>query len=507
MKRALILILLLISTVTLVAQSQNESFKTSRDTMTNRSEHDVGWVRAHMLDNLTFDISTGGVLYFGYEDSKGKLKDRITPNIEAHLGRWLFPMLGYRLGGGFGTAHGFISKESYLNYRPTIISASGYGTCWGTTEDVLYSGNDTIVGSLGGYYWPVDGNDNVFMQKWRYIYGGIDVMLDLSNFKYYKNINFNKPLHHLVYAGAHLRIGLSEKHPQILYFNTNFAAEGHIGYMPVWGINKHWNLYADARLSLVEGLFDREMLEGIEVLNTDLIFNLNVGVRYDFNLRSPEQRLRYYVEKGILPYSTAEVPKNIMYVQVQDVDIVQIFDTLTIIRYDTINDVVTLNIIDTLIHTRDSLINRVHQINDDTPFDSILLKRLLPYEMVFFDRDKWFIRANEAMKIDKMARIIKAYPNQKFLLIGAADSKTGTVKRNEFLSHRRADIVRDKLVLEYGIPESQLQCEYPGGILDYDPFELNRTCIIIMDHPVIHKAFEQMKAQRRAGGNVIEMEY
>ncbi len=502
MKKLLILTLVLMLSADIFAQI--ESTTTSIDTLHNRREHDVGWVHAHLLDNWCFDISAGGVLYYGYEDTKGTLKDHIAPNIEAHLQRWLFPMLGFRIGGGFGSARGFITKDTYLQYRNTLIAAGSHGTCWGRSTDVLISGPDTITGSLGGYYWPVEGNNNLFVQKWNYMYGGIDMMLNLTNFKPYKQINFQQRLHNIVYAGVHLRIGLSEKHPEILTRHTNFAAEGHIGYMPVLSLNDHWNLYADVRLSLVEGLFDREKIENIEPLGTDLIFNVNIGTRIDFNLRSEEKRLRYYIEKGVIPYNTAKASKNIFYVQAEDVDIIQIFDTVRIVRYDTINDIITLNYIDSLVQRRDNLADRVKRISDDTPFDSIILKRLLPYEMVFFDLDKWNIRPNEEMKIAKMARIIKAYPDQKFLLIGAADSKTGTVKRNEFLSHRRADIVRDRLVIEYGVDPNQLQCEYPGGILDYDPFELNRTCIIIMDHPVIHKAFDEMTSQRKAGGNVVE---
>ena len=99
---------------------------------------------------------------------------------------------------------------------------------------------------------------------------------------------------------------------------------------------------------------------------------------------------------------------------------------------------------------------------------------------------------------------MKAYPDKTFYLYGSADSKTGTVKRNDFLSKNRADIVYNRLILEYGIPEKQLKREYLGGILDYDPFILNRTTVIIMDHPAVREGFEKMKAQRKAGGNVVE---
>ena len=99
---------------------------------------------------------------------------------------------------------------------------------------------------------------------------------------------------------------------------------------------------------------------------------------------------------------------------------------------------------------------------------------------------------------------MKAFPEYTFTLYGSADSKTGTVKRNEFLSHQRADTVYNKLINQYGIPASQLRREYMGGILDYDPYPLNRATVIIMDHPAVRRAFEEMKSQRKAGGGITE---
>ena len=99
---------------------------------------------------------------------------------------------------------------------------------------------------------------------------------------------------------------------------------------------------------------------------------------------------------------------------------------------------------------------------------------------------------------------MKAYPDKKFILYGSADSKTGTKKRNDFLSKNRADVIYNRLIIEYGIKPEQMRREYLGGILDYDPFILNRTTVIIMDHPAVERAFNEMKPQRKAGGNVVE---
>lgn len=501
------------------AQSQDVISKTTIDTVSGHGEHEVGWIRSHIYDNWSFSLQGGGNLYLAYQDFKGPLLDHLGGNVELHLGRWLFPMVGIRGNIGLGRSNGFITKESYLANRGELIK--DYGNCEGSSTTSITSGNDIIKGALGGYYWTMDDNTDLFHQKWNYVYLGADLVVNLSFMKPFSRINMEQKWNHIVYAGYHIRVGLSENNPEKFsnfigmstspafkgFKNTNFANEGHIGYIFKYSLTNHINFHADARLSLIEGDFDRERLPGVELISPDLDFSAMVGLTYDFNFRSDKDRHDYYIEEGIIPYNTVSMPKFISYVQVEDLDVIMIVDTIFTVNYDTINDSVII--------TRYNDINtHYHAVNDwlsnyippTATLDSILMKRLLPYEMVFFDRDKWFIRDREEMKIAKMARLMKAYPDNKFLLYGSADSKTGTPQRNEFLSHNRADVVYDRLVNEYGIPPEQLERIYLGGILDYDPFILNRTTVIIMDHPVVKREFEKMKAQRKAGGNVVEFE-
>ena len=499
------------------ALAQDVKVVTTIDTLSGHGEHDVGWIRSHLYDNWNFSIQGGLERYLGYQDLYGPLRNLFGGNVEMHLGRWIFPMVGIRGNIGIGHSNGFITKQNYMANRPALII--DYGHCEGTSTSTIISGNDVINGSLGGYYWTIDGNDNVFQQKWNYAYIGADFVVNLSFLRTFDKVDINTKLNHIVYAGYHIRIGMSEENPEKFsnfigystspnyrgFKNTNFANEGHIGYIFKYELTKHINLQADARLSLIEGDFDRERIPGVELFSPDLDFSATVGLSYDFNFRSDRSRHDYYVEQGIIPYNTISTPKYITYVQVEDLDVIQIIDTIFTVNYDTINDSVII--------TRYNDINTHYQavhdwLNNYIPptatIDSILMKRLLPYEMVFFDRDKWFIRDREEMKIARMARIMKAYPDHKFILYGSADSKTGTVQRNETLSQLRADVVYDRLVNDYGIPKEQLERKYLGGILDYEPFILNRTTVIIMDHPVVQREFEKMKAQHKAGGNVVE---
>ena len=483
-RRLIIAFLLILTGSQIMAQEIHIS---SIDTSFTHGEHDVGWIHSHYMDNWYLDVNGGGLLYFGFEDREGPLKDQLTANFEWHLGRWIFPMVGVRFGAGIGYNHGFVTIDSYNQYHP----AHGIGSSYGTSA----------TGALCGYYWPMDDNDQLYMQKWSYLYGGADFLVNLSYMKRYDRINFTRRLNQIVYFGLSVRLSLSDNHPEV-HNDPNRAAEGHIGYIARYKINDHWNLCGDARLSIVEGTFDREIVEGVEFMRPDMMFNFMAGVSYDFNFRSDTRRRKYYIEKGLIAYNAREIPKYVAYVQSEDIKIINMIDTIMVYRTEYIDDSVIIEIVDSLQTTLDSVLHVNIAIPEETPLDSIFYNQLLPYEMVFFDLDKWDIRPSEEMKIAKMARIMKAYPDRIFILTGSADAKTGTVKRNDFLSKNRADVIFNKLVLEYGIPESQMRREYLGGIMDYDPFPLNRTTVIIMDHPAVRKAFEEMRARRKAGGGV-----
>ena len=514
MRKNIVLLLTFIS-LSLTAIAQNEIRNSLIDTIRRSGEHNVGWVRSHPLDAWTLDLNGGGHMYFGYEDGKGNLFRRITPHVEAQLGHWIFPVVGLRGVLGTGYSRGYISKDSYLRNRSALLA--DYGNCWGPSTNTLISGSDTINGSLGGYFWPMDNNNVLFVQKWKYLYAGIDLMVNLSYLKSYENVKTDSSFQHIVYVGFNVRAGLSENNPEKFsnfigyspefgtFKNTNLAAEGHLGYIFRYVVTPHFSIQADARLSIMEGNFDRERIPGVELMAPDIEFSVMAGVCYDFNLRSDKKRRDYYVEKGIVPYNSIELPKYVTFIQQEDLDVVRYTDYVTITYYDTIDDSISILQYDTIFTRYETTSPAIETyISDDESFDSIMLKRMLPYEMVFFDKNKWDIRPKEEMKIAKMARLMKAYPDKTFYLYGSADAKTGTIKRNDFLSKNRAQMVYDRLTIEYGIPEKQLKCEYLGGILDYDPFILNRTTVIIMDHPAVRKAFEEMKSKRKAGGNVVE---
>ena len=185
------------------------------------------------------------------------------PQFEAQLGHWIFPVVGIRGAFGTGSERGFITKESYLQNRSTLTA--DYGNCWGPSTNTLISGNDTIRGALGGYYWPLDNNDNLFVQNWKYIYAGLDLMVNLSYMKKYDRIKIDSSFQHIVYAGFNVRVGISEDNPEKfsnrigyshdwhMFKNTNFAAEGHLGYICRYALTPYFAVQGDAERTHVSG--------------------------------------------------------------------------------------------------------------------------------------------------------------------------------------------------------------------------------------------------------------
>jgi len=80
---------------------------------------------------------------------------------------------------------------------------------------------------------------------------------------------------------------------------------------------------------------------------------------------------------------------------------------------------------------------------------------------VFFDVNKTNIDKINGQRIASAAKYLKSDPSAKLELVGNAD-RTGGQKYNELLSERRAKVVQQTLVNEYGIDASRLTVSFKG---------------------------------------------
>lgn len=102
-----------------------------------------------------------------------------------------------------------------------------------------------------------------------------------------------------------------------------------------------------------------------------------------------------------------------------------------------------------------------------------------PY-LVNFVIDKVEVVNRERVNLGVVAAMMKATPDQKYLITGYADKYTGTVARNIWLAENRAKNTFKVLTEEFGVPASQLILDDKGGVdnMYYDDPQLSRSAII-----------------------------
>ena len=102
-----------------------------------------------------------------------------------------------------------------------------------------------------------------------------------------------------------------------------------------------------------------------------------------------------------------------------------------------------------------------------------------PY-LVNFVIDKVKVVNRERVNLRVVAEMIKATPDQKYLICGYADKYTGSVARNIWLAEHRSKNVFKILTEEFGVPAEQLVLDDKGGVdnMFYDDPQLSRSAII-----------------------------
>ena len=123
--------------------------------------------------------------------------------------------------------------------------------------------------------------------------------------------------------------------------------------------------------------------------------------------------------------------------------------------------------------------------NEQKPVETVVasqgVEKLItfPY-LVNFVIDKVEVVNREKVNLKVVAEMMKATPNQKYLICGYADKHTGSEKRNMWLAEHRSKNVFKILTEEFGVPASQLVLDDKGGVenMYYDDPQLSRSVII-----------------------------
>ncbi len=101
---------------------------------------------------------------------------------------------------------------------------------------------------------------------------------------------------------------------------------------------------------------------------------------------------------------------------------------------------------------------------------------------IFFTISSTKISVAEKTKVAEIAKYLKENPETSITITGYADKGTGNASINKRLSEKRAQVVVDALVKEYGIAASRIKSDAKGDTVQ--PFEepiLNRVSVCIAE--------------------------
>ena len=136
---------------------------------------------------------------------------------------------------------------------------------------------------------------------------------------------------------------------------------------------------------------------------------------------------------------------------------------------------------------RDSLQDALDNIPEDVPSNIMqalqrdIFELGLPSTIVYFELDKYNLSSNDRRRLRQFAKKMERLADtMEFYVIGAADSATGSIRHNQWLSEKRCMAAYNALVNDYGADRNQLIITPVGGITAYEPEEDNRMVIVIL---------------------------
>lgn len=280
-------------------------------------------------------------------------------------------------------------------------------------------------------YFDKDGN-SYWKERVKWFNFNIDLMFNISRMiKGYEGFESSKLKNQFIAS-----IGLGVTHPYDFprYPNNDFAGHFELQYSRFFTKKKALSL--DVRL---RAILQSTQYDGVTDQYFDENISLNVGVTYHFKERGWKRTVSnttYYVEDHTTINQLNEEINRLKNEQAK----APIIAAVPVVSSNTIT---------------------------------------FPY-LVNFVIDKVKVVNRERVNLKVVAEMIKATPDQKYLICGYADKYTGSVERNIWLAEHRSKNVFKILTEEFGVPAEQLVLDDKGGVdnMFYDDPQLSRSAII-----------------------------
>lgn len=452
------------------------------------------YIIASPFDNWFLNTSIGVQTFIGNTPDKAAAWNKADFGLRVEIGKWIIPDVALSLRLGFATAH---SKSRHGGNNPLTD----------ITDPITYDGAEY------GPYYPIDaylasvlgtvifdwtnffhGYEAGKRRHWHFYtpvgLGGIAMLGKIVNQNYVNKVNSNP----------------DEKHVELGDLGRNFELAFFGGMATEFFASRHVSFNASLELLCTRGsLDDYNYNLDANMRHVDLIPSLHLGAK--FNLLKSVTKYNPYTKESsrepvyheFLAFGSRNTIQNLnnkiekLYRErdsIQDLaGIRALEDSLRIAAID--NDL-------------DSLMALIDQMRADTVneqpknvFDELLdINEILnlPAAIVYYKLDKYDLDYNACKRLEDFAKVVRRLDDTtEYYIIGAADSVTGSIRHNQWLSERRSEAAFNMLVETYGLNASQLIRVNAGGINLYDPKENNRMAMIIQRTPITEEIVERWK--------------
>ena len=364
--------------------------------------------------NWFVGIGAGAQMYFGDHDKQMRLGDRITPNFEAYFGKWFTPGIGVRIGANGYKIKGLAGWDNHKETLPNMFNYGGF----------IKEPRQAYANPLQHKGYPL------YETEMEYIHGHADVLFNLSQMVC--GYNEDRVYSLIPYAGVGFA-GSLNKASQTGRHSHEVTAS--VGILNRFRINRAWDINLDVRGAYVSDHFDQE--DGA----VDHISNhvVSTSGRWGEGLLTATLGVSYNIPRRGWDRSTV---------------------TSIRVNENVLNDL--RGRLSDLEGQNSDLRRQLEEaLNRQVTRENVACGMPL---LVTFRIDRWGLCNKDRVNLGFLAEALKANPKLVYSISGYADKGTGSVKRNIFLARKRAEVVYNCLVKEFGVSESQLKKDSHGGV-------------------------------------------
>ncbi len=493
-RRLLIITLLLLATVSVSGQRFVRGFALGADRDT------LQYIIASPFDNWYILFSGGVQTFVGNTPDKAAAWNKADFGLRAEVGKWIIPDVAVSLRLGMATAHSQ-SRHGGNNpwtdiTNPLVYDGMQYGPYF-----PISAYNFSAMGIVTFDWTNFLNGYEAGKHRHLHIYTpvGLGVMMmfgEIVNQNYVNKVN-NNPDEITVELGQMRR-----------NFELGFTG----GLMAEYYATKHLSIFAALELAFARGSlddFNYNLDDGIR--RVDFIPSFYVGAKLNLlksvNKFDPysKRTSREKVNHEFLAFgsrNTVSTLQGRIERLNNEIDSVQNLSDRNAIDAAKLAD---------MSKERDRLQQRLDSIEDymGLPPANIIEDLLnanellgLPATIVYYQLDKYDIDYNGIKKLQKFAKELNQLDDTlEYYVIGAADSITGSIRHNQWLSERRCEAAYNVLVNDFDVSSNQLLLMPVGGIMEYTPQENNRMALIIQRTPqteaIVTKWMEKYKYLRK----------